>query len=528
MSVERHRIAILLIVLLAFGLRVYHLDTQSFWSDEDLALGYAMHDVPNLVSTVAARFHTPLYFLTLHYWLTLVGSSDFAIRFLSLLLSTLAVPLLYRLGKSLFNSKVGALAALIIAINPFQIRYAQEARMYSMVLCLSLSSALLFITALREDKKMLWGAYALVTALSMYTHYYACLVPLFEGLFFVISRIRGRYRSLTLPWLASQAAIAVLYSPWLSNILWLSSAQSWQETIPPFSLPWRLLRTYSLGSAIPSEQSIPFALVFLLLLLLGLYAICTVGGEPGSALFSLLYLLVPFSFALGIVSMGRGFLEKYLMVVAPAYYLILAGGLALFPSKRMRWLLLVLGTLFIVGTNAYALHNYYFEPRFYNPDFRSTAEHIETFSQQGDAILFDGPDPGVVFWHYYDGRLPIYRAPSPSDQEEGETVNNLLTKIAARHPRLWLVLYFHPPGPVEFWLNTHGFQAYREEFCNVNLYLYSLPDRQAFSGTMKRPPSAQSPGQIELAGYRLLPQTVESGGMVNLALYWRTVSEVRG
>ncbi len=538
-AIHRQKFILLLILLLAFALRLYHLDTQSFWSDEGLTLRYAtLSPAEALQALTASGFQSPLYFLSLHYWLALGGDSDFAVRFLSALFSTLAVPLLYCLGRALFDSRVGLWAALVMAVNPFQVKYAQEARMYALALCLSLGSVLLFVTALRSQTQstrplrclalwkcqapmILWAAYALVTALCIYTHYYAFLVPLFEGVFFVVSW--RRCRNLTTCWLASQAMIFLLYLPWLPNALRLTSAAGWQKPTDPFSLPWRLLKSYSLSYTVPSPWSALLALGFLLLFILGLYALHTHSSRPGSALFSLLYLLVPLVVVWGVVFGGRGFLEKYLMVVTPAYYLMLGLGLAFL--KKGRWPLALVGLCFVGTANACALHNYYFDSRYHNPDYRATANHIEIYEQPGDAILCDGLDPWVVFWHYYQGELPAYKAPRPVDQT-GQAVNDLLSGIVARHDRLWLALYFHPPGQVEHWLDTHGFQVYREDFNGVNLYLYSTPE--VADTKVRQPATMQAEKEIELVGYRLFPQPVVSGEIAHLTLIWQTQRAVAG
>ncbi|MGQ9628415.1 MAG: glycosyltransferase family 39 protein [Anaerolineae bacterium] len=507
------------LTLLAFALRLCSLDAQSFWSDEGLSVRYALQDVRAMLKTLSSGFQSPLYFLSLHWWLGLAGRSDFALRFPSAWFSALAVPLVYALGRALFGRRVGALAALAMALNPFLIRYAQEARMYAMVLCLSLASSLLFIIALRQEGRRWssWGGYALVTAACIYTHYYAFLILFIEWLYFVFSWARERRRETLYGWLAAQGMIALLYLPWLPSALRLAGAKGWQEPTPPLAFLWELLASYSLGQALlpPWQAILPAG--FILLLFLGLYVACKRWG--GNAQFLLIHLFVPILFGLGMTLSGRGVLIKYLMVLAPV--LCLAVGLALDFLWKWKKLAALPALLFVLITSTYALRNYYFDARFHNPDFRGLAEYLEIFGQPGDGILFDGPDPEVVFWHYYRGELPIYRAPSPVDLE------NSLYPVAARHARLWVVLYFHQPGPVEFWLARHGFRASREEFSGINLYLYSLPDPSTWPPE-ERPGQARSSGQVEIAGYRLFPQQARSGEVVNLALRWRAVGEIPG
>src|SRR5437763_9444550 len=88
------------IILLAFALRVYHLDAMSFWSDEGISVIRARVEFPQVLGILPVE-HTPLYFVALHQWMHAAGEGDFAVRFFSLLFSVLSVPLVYRLGQAL-------------------------------------------------------------------------------------------------------------------------------------------------------------------------------------------------------------------------------------------------------------------------------------------------------------------------------------------------------------------------------------------------------------------------------------------
>jgi outer membrane biosynthesis protein TonB len=77
--------------------------------------------------------HPPLYYALLHGWMRLVGDSEFAVRTLSALFGTLTVPVIYRLARRIAGKTAGLLAALILAVSPFHVRFAQEARMYTLL-----------------------------------------------------------------------------------------------------------------------------------------------------------------------------------------------------------------------------------------------------------------------------------------------------------------------------------------------------------------------------------------------------------
>ena len=87
------RQAALAIILLAFLLRAVHLDFQSLWSDEGISLFRAVQPLPELWRNMPVE-HVPGYFVLLHVWMAATGQADFALRYLSLLPSVLAVALM--------------------------------------------------------------------------------------------------------------------------------------------------------------------------------------------------------------------------------------------------------------------------------------------------------------------------------------------------------------------------------------------------------------------------------------------------
>ena len=168
------QILIALCILLGIFFRFYHLDYKIYWLDETFtALRVSGYSAPELaevipkdrVLTIAdvqdyyhpnpdrpfpdvARAlasnaeHTPLYFVMLRWWREWFGSSVAATRSLSALISLLIFPAAYWLCLELFSSSItGWMAMGLLAISPFQVLYAQEARQYSLLAVVTLFSS---------------------------------------------------------------------------------------------------------------------------------------------------------------------------------------------------------------------------------------------------------------------------------------------------------------------------------------------------------------------------------------------------
>ena len=105
---------LLVTILLAFGLRLYRLGTDSLWYDETVSVHLAGKSVPELVAHTAGDIHPPGYYLLLHAWTRLAGNSEFSAAYLSLFFGMLLVPLAYRLAVWVFGLRAGVLAALLV------------------------------------------------------------------------------------------------------------------------------------------------------------------------------------------------------------------------------------------------------------------------------------------------------------------------------------------------------------------------------------------------------------------------------
>jgi mannosyltransferase len=125
----------LLLITLAGGfLRIVLLGAKGLWLDETVSIWLANQNVADMLQWVAKIDpHPPLYYLLLHPWILLNGDDPYNARLLSALFSTATIPIIYLIGKRLAGVMVGMVAAVFLALSPFNIYFAQEARMYALL-----------------------------------------------------------------------------------------------------------------------------------------------------------------------------------------------------------------------------------------------------------------------------------------------------------------------------------------------------------------------------------------------------------
>jgi uncharacterized membrane protein len=208
----------LVITLSGFALRLAFLGRQSLWYDEAFSLAVARADWPTFwAALLSDGVHPPGYYFLLRAGLIVFGHSEFALRFPSVLAGTLALPLIYQLGRVLGEVRWGLVAALLLAFNPFALWYAQEARMYSLLLCLSVGGAYAFWKLVTRPNPSHWLWLTLVSGLGFLVHYFAFLFSLVQFVYLVVS-LRRNYRVLRW-WVAAQAAAFVFFLPWAVAIV---------------------------------------------------------------------------------------------------------------------------------------------------------------------------------------------------------------------------------------------------------------------------------------------------------------------
>jgi len=175
------------IVLLGLVFRLINLD-QSLWLDEATSILVARDFSVSQILTKFSPgdFHPPLYYLVLHFWIYLFGSSEIGARSLSVFLGLLGIILIYMIGSKLFSKNVGLVAALLLSIAPLHIYYSQEARMYVPASTIALAVVWFFLRVVEGPRNLLfWVLFSLSSILLIYTDYPLLFLFPFLGVYLI-------------------------------------------------------------------------------------------------------------------------------------------------------------------------------------------------------------------------------------------------------------------------------------------------------------------------------------------------------
>jgi mannosyltransferase len=197
-------------------LRVGTMDV-GYGIDEAISVGVASHDLGDIPGTLRLDSSPPLYYLLLHEWMALFGSGEAATRTLSLLFALAAIPVAWWAGRALFGARGAWLAAAGAAGCPFLTRYAQETRMYSLVVLLSLVACAAFALAFLHGRRVHLVTLVVAMTLLLYTHDWALFLAAGMGVVWL-----GLWRRGTVggrDGLLVGFAVAVVYAPWVPTLI---------------------------------------------------------------------------------------------------------------------------------------------------------------------------------------------------------------------------------------------------------------------------------------------------------------------
>lgn len=500
--------------LAAALLRFFRLGHQSFWFDEVFSLSVVQGSLSDLLRlALKDAVHPPLYYFVLYpfyRWSSLADAhgseAEFIVRLPSVLFGIAAVPLIYELGRRCLNQRVGLVAALLTLFSPFQIYYAQEARMYSMLLTLTALSLLAFWQAIETGERKWWVALVVVTVAGLYTHYLMAAIAAAEFLYLLRSAprflnghkrlIANRVEQFRTPqrfWhgIAAFACIGVLYAPWLYGLL--RHGQSLSErnrfgsvreaNLAVFGTFLDFCFGYFQGLWLLARSryaEVAFALLFvgmlfaLILFIIGCAAVLRVRFARD---FLLLAFAVPVAAGYLLACKTYYHQTRYFMVAYPAFAILFAAGIVRLCEQRRGFGVAAVSLIALI--NAVALSHYYFSYDYQRDDWRGVARYMQRHARPDDLLVFNAPYEDQAFRRYYPKPFHYLGLPRPGMTQAD--VERILREKLERHPHIHLVLCYwevsDPDAKVRRTLDDLCERRGWKKFAGVDVLTYQRDER---------------------------------------------------
>ena len=342
--------------LVLAGALVLRFWTKSdLWFDEALTVSIAKQPIHDLAFYLRRDGAPPLYYVLLHFWMGIFGTSDIGVRSLSGVIGVATMPLVWVAGRRIGGRSMGWAAMMLVATSPFAVRYDTENRMYALVALLTVLGFLAIDSALRRPRPGNLMAVAVVTGLLLYSHYWSIYLVGVTGIWLLFQAWRGRPEWRRGAW-AATAALAVgclTFLPWVPIFLFQSAHTGTPWATPAnFAAMVNAVTSFAGGG---SSQGRALALIYFALVGLGVFGVAVdrqhidldIRTRPlGRPLGLIVVGTLATAIAGGFISTSA-FDPRYASVVFVPLILLVSIGLFTFLDRRIR--LIVLGVAIVAG-----------------------------------------------------------------------------------------------------------------------------------------------------------------------------------
>lgn len=460
------------IVVVGATLRLVGLGSESYWLDEIASLQYVLTRTPVEVITELPFVdrHPPLYYALLDGWIGVLGTGEAPVRLLSALFGVTALPVIYGIGKRLYDQQVGVLAAGLLAVSGLHLQQSQNARMYSLLVLATLVSMYWLVRLQATPDRRTAAGYLLSTVVLGYTHAFGLFVVVAQNGYLLTARLveDGDWPIPLKRWLALQTGVGLLVLPYVAilsrQVFALGDgggvALGW---IPDPSLP-RLV--FAIGRYLhPWDPLVGLAAIGLV----GIFAVVGSSRAPLDRENTTLLvwwfavpLLTPFVLSYLVAPL---FVARYTIAALPALLLFLSKEIRRLGSVEFRYI----GIVLLLGAAIAGLPGYYGQPQ--NGEWREATGFIAGNTSEGDLVMVSDRAANDTFAFYYDGPGQVRGIQEDANESTfNETVRG--------HDTVWVVFSrMDPTREARFrrLLDRRGYEkAVTREYNAIDVRRYEL------------------------------------------------------
>jgi len=507
------RIALLLLLLAAFAWRLTGLTQQSLWRDEVDVIWLALRPLRETISMfVSPAQNGPLYFLLMRPWFTLAGTSEYALRYSSVLISLLGIGLIWQVARRLLPSdgrltmgNTPLLAALLLALHPYQIWYSQEGKMYALVVVLILASTWAWLEAMRLGSGRRWLIYLFVTSICIYTHLLSALVVPIHVVWFVLAHPLHRQR-----WRGYGLALSGFVLPYLPLIWWqwhYLTTLDYQTgyAFTPFRDVVRVLLLDHTGAAL-AQRSIYWIVPVVFLVLGGVLVGASEGeaqrdGDPRLPVAPALrvgmlaiWLVGPVFLLHGVSLIKPLFVDRYLIWIGPAFVLLLALGLRVVYQSGGRPMRVMGAVLLLFVAGMWAVNGWQQNRTPNKTQLREAVTFVAERRQPKQLLILQIPHTHYA-WRYYtsdfgadpftdsEARLApwaegLWTHNGLPDEQARAEVDGSMRRMTAGFDGVWVLLTeagsWDGRRLMDAWLDEHATLTEQQVFNGIEARRYQL------------------------------------------------------
>ncbi|MBP9686243.1 MAG: glycosyltransferase family 39 protein [Candidatus Doudnabacteria bacterium] len=436
--------------ILLFGLllRLYHNTDISLWHDEAFSALLIKYPWGEMFYRIGLDVHPPVYYVALRVWSMFVGDSLLALRGFSIFFGLGTAYMAFRFVKDIVqNERAAFLALLAIALNPFQIQYATEARMYTFGAFLAVSAAYALCRGLQNTGKQQWRwmlGFGALSALAALTHYYLLFTVAALGFyalvsFWLIHRTQVRAYG---PLAAAYAIIIATFIPWTSWFVYQYKQVGAGYWIPPldnWSIPTTLWQLFTGMEVDIHKVSSQVGVIAVSIGIVSALSIFAIRSKAAHKWLVLLLSAAPFLGALAFALLAhlKGqdssvYLVRYFLYASAFLFIGLSLSLDMLKQSRIVFagMLLYLCVCVLVFTNYW--HKLDIT---HKPGMRAAVEYLQSHTYPNDKLFVGSSFEFFNLKYYLSQVAPPQPTPAPATMSSGQfSLEDLSDDAQTAHP----------------------------------------------------------------------------------------------
>lgn len=376
------------ILILGAFLRIWRLGEFSLWKDEIFSMLEAQHSLLEIFTSKTYSFgFTPIHHFFAHLALYF-GKSEFIVRFPSVVFGMATIYLIFKLGKLFFGSKVGLMAALLLAISSLHLEYSREVRYYSYLIFFS-GLTIFFLYKLVTEKRWRWLLlFFLMTILNIATQSVALLALLpqlvFLGICFWPSGFKSHLSKIKLGKLVFILPLLVVAGVFIKSFGELFAKVKFAPAMP---FPQFLVQV--LESLSGSKFLLALYLVFFLFGLL-----ISFRKNKNQVILLLLLLILPPLVLYFFRPTGFGFHIRYVIFILIPYLLIISYGVIHLLKRDIN---ILIAAVIIALLSIQPIGSYYQIKR---GDWRGVGRYLVENAGPGDVVVVENGHNKILLNYY--------------------------------------------------------------------------------------------------------------------------------
>lgn len=380
-----------LVFLVNLIFKIPYLGFSSFWYDEIVSVQSASLDFGHIKHVSEWDKNPPFYYYCLSVWIKVWNDSEFCVRLLSVIFSSLAAAILFLFSNKYFNRTTAIVSGLLFLSSNILYFYSHEARAYSLVLLFSLLSSIAYFNLKDKPNKQYIIILGIINFLLIYTHYIAGLVLFFQTILMIVyfdkkQKMAFGYSllivlGLTLLRFTKKQALLLIAFNSPENKFWLKKSDL----------------TYL--NEVLSEFFFHQLLIFPLLAIIVIACVVIIKTHVKQTNFTLIYCLcigigsIVVLFLLGKVT--PIFLDRYLVFSLPFIFMLIAAGLSAIKP-------LIIPTIaFSIAFFGFSAFKMDYKTN-KGMDYKNAVVFLKSIKKNDDLVIVKTKDIKALFCYYYD------------------------------------------------------------------------------------------------------------------------------